>query len=274
MPKFSVLMSVYLGDEADYLYEAIQSVLNQSKMPDEIILVEDGPLKKETKQIINKYKKQYPHLFKVHVIQQNVGLGRALNVGLGLCTHNLVARMDSDDIALPNRFALQLDAFIHNPKLVVVGGQIEEFSENPKNITGKRIVPLANDDIRSYQKLRTSMNHMTVMFKKKTVLDSGGYDHSLYMEDSILWAKLQSLGHSFENLPVILVYVRGGKEQLKRRAGYSYFVNQRYGRRLMLSRGYIGLKDYYFGLSLQFLNAMLPNGIRRTVYKHVLRKSA
>ena len=184
--KFSVLMSIYKKEEPKYFSEALESVLNQTVMPNEIVIIEDGILTKELQDVIIKYKEKYPDIIKNYPLKENKGLGLALNYGVTKCKHNLIARMDTDDIALPTRFEKQLEIFEKNPSYDIVGGNILEFAEGT-NITNTRIVPEKKEEIYKYAKKRNPMNHVTVMFKKDTILEVGNYENLPYFEDYYLW---------------------------------------------------------------------------------------
>lgn len=140
--EFSVLMSVYYKENPEYLKLSLDSVIKQTVPAAEIVLIKDGPLTKELDDIINQYGDKYAGLFRVFSLEENVGLGKALNYGVQCCKYDLIARMDTDDIAVPNRFELQIKEFIKDNELVLCGAQIAEFEDNPQVINGYRKVPL------------------------------------------------------------------------------------------------------------------------------------
>mgnify|MGYP000724291085 FL=1 len=125
---FSVLMSVYKKEQAGYLSEAMESVFNQSLVPDEVVLMEDGPLTDELEQTISELKKRHPQIV-TYSFAENVQLGRALAKGVELCSHELIARMDTDDIAVYNRFQHQYDYMTAHPTVAVCGGWMQEFND-------------------------------------------------------------------------------------------------------------------------------------------------
>ena len=106
MNRISVLISVYSKEKPAYLQQSLNSIFAQTMPPDEVVLVEDGPLSEPLLAVIESYAQQHQEL---HVVKlpTNVGLGLALNEGLKHCNYNLVARMDSDDIMKPERLAKQ-----------------------------------------------------------------------------------------------------------------------------------------------------------------------
>ena len=174
MEKYSVLMSVYNKEKPSYLRESIDSMVSQTEKPDEIIIVKDGPLDKELDDVIKEYKDKRPELFVILELPENKGLGNALNKGLEISKNELVARMDTDDISLPDRCKKQLMEFEKNKNLCIVGTQINEFIDQPTEIIRSRVVPLTYDDILEFSKRRSPFNHPTVMYKKTKVLELGG----------------------------------------------------------------------------------------------------
>ena len=188
--KFSVSMSVYKGDNAEYFKMALDSIFKQTVIPDEVILVVDGPVNEDINAVIIDFENIY-ETFKVIRLQQNMGHGEARRTGLKACSNNLVAIMDADDICLPYRFEKQLNAFKKNESLTIVGGQITEFVDTPDNVVGIRNVPLSDLEIKEYMKKRCPMNQMTVMFKKDFVDSVDGYLDWYCDEDYYLWLRIQ-----------------------------------------------------------------------------------
>lgn len=220
---FSVLMSVYYNEKATYLDQALSSVLiDQSVKPDEVVIVKDGPLTADLEQILNKYLGNYGHILKIISLSTNQGLGRALSEGLDNCTHEIIARVDSDDINHPLRFEKQLNQFTIDEKLDLVGGNIAEFINNKEDIVSIRKVPSDLYKIRKMAKIRNPINHMTVMFKKRAVLEVGGYQHLSFLEDYYLWVRMLSKGCKLLNLDEILVYARIGDGMYRRRSNREY----------------------------------------------------
>ena len=219
--KFSVLMSVYYKENPDHLRLALDSIIDQTLLPNEIILVEDGVLTDELYKVIDDYCKKYSFL-KIIKLKKNVGLGNALNEGLKHCSYEYVARMDTDDISLKNRFEKQISYLRENPNVDVVGGNIIEFDSDSGKIISAKIVPEKYRDILKYSKKRNPLNHMTVIFKKSSVLSAGGYKDCLYFEDYFLWVRMLKNGNQIYNIQETLVKVRSGIQLIKRRGSLSY----------------------------------------------------
>lgn len=221
---FSVLISVYFKEKPEYLLQCLFSIYSNTLIPAEVVLVEDGPLTQELYNVINFFQHKYG--FKTVRLENNQGLGIALNIGLNECTYDIVARMDSDDICEPDRFAKQYNYMITHQDIHLIGGAIIEFSEDLKTKIGNRLVPCDYKDILNKCYIRNPFNHMTVMFRKKTIISVGGYQEHLLMEDYNLWLRLIASGAKVENLPDILVRVRAGQSMIARRSGMHYVISE------------------------------------------------
>lgn len=222
--EFSVLISVYYKENPLFLKECLESVYASTLLPAEVILVKDGLLTDGLEDVISTFMKKDG--FNTVCLDQNHGLGVALNVGLKHCSYDLVARMDADDICEPERFHKQYQYLITNPEVSLLGGYITEYDQNFSCSTGIRTVPCGYQNILSKCYLRNPFNHMTVMFKKETIFDVGNYiDHPL-MEDYNLWLRVIKSGKIVDNLPLSLVKVRAGNEMIKRRAGITYIKSE------------------------------------------------
>ena len=149
---FSVLMSLYINEKAEYFDACMKSILNQTVLPKEIVIVKDGKISKEVEEILQKYNKGYPKLFNIVSYEKNHGLGYALNKGINACSYELIARMDTDDLARKDRFEKQIKEFQEDSALDICGSNINEFENEPKHIVAQRNVPLTDKEIKKYQK--------------------------------------------------------------------------------------------------------------------------
>ena len=224
--KYSVLMSLYGRERPEFLRPALDSMLNQTIPPDEIVLVEDGPLPDSLHEIVREYSSRAPGCFRILVNSSNLGLGLALRKGLEACRNELVARMDTDDISLPDRCEKQLAFFSSHPSTTILGGQIREFVDSPDSPVGERRVPETDEDLKVFLRSRSPFNHVAVMFKKSDVIAAGNYRDWFCNEDYDLWIRLALRGCVFANLPDILVLVRVGLEMYARRGGFKYFMSE------------------------------------------------
>ncbi len=265
-------MSVYKKEKAEYLELALDSVIHQTLKPDEIVLVQDGELTKELYAVIEEHKQKYPNIFKTYALKQNQGLGKALNFGMQKCRNELIARMDTDDIAEPNRFELQVQEFIKYKDLALCGGQIAEFADNPNEITGFRNVPLTHNEILGFCKKRNPFNHMTVMFKKQSVQSVGGYQHMPYFEDYWLWARVLKAGYKAKNIDAVLVKVRAGQDMIARRGGLNYTHCIIRFEKALHSIGIINFAEMIVYITLRCFVSVIPESLRLWIYRWKLRK--
>lgn len=272
--KFSVLMSIYIKEKPEYARECFESLLKQSVPATEWVIVEDGPLTPELYRLLDEYEKKYPELIKRVVFTVNRGLGLALRDGVLACTNELIARMDTDDIAREDRFEKQLAMFNRNPDLDICGSHIVEFDKSITDIKGIRKVPITDIEIKQYHKYRDGFNHVTVMFKKTSVLKAGNYQSCLLMEDTLLWANMFLSGATGENIDDYLVYVRTGSDMYARRGGWNYFRKYRIGKREVYKTGYISRFEYINSLLVQLIVSLMPNTVRGWFFNNVLRKKA
>ena len=347
--KFSVIMSIYQNDVPEHLHIALESLLNQTRRPDEIVIVGDGPVPAELEQEIeslptegsgaagSKFKVQGSNALKrvqdskLHtdsteltdsitqtssfnsqssiafgddchdsvnqaslltlaapiilnlqghetVIrylpqEKNRGLGAALAIAVEAAQYPYLARMDADDIAVPDRFEKQLRFLEQHPDVAAVGGMIEDFSSDPNHVTGRRIVPLESEDIHRYMRSRNGMNHVTVMFKKEELLRVGNYQPFHLNEDYYLWVRMIQQGCQLMNIPDVLVRVRAEKEQVDRRGGFPYFRDQYRVFKYMLNTGFISWPRFLLNICERgTVQLLMPLSVRCWFYQRFLRK--
>lgn len=272
---FSVLISVYKNDKATDFRKALESVTSeQTLQPSEVVLVVDGPVPDETNKVIEESVASSPELFKVIRFEQNQGLGAALQQGMLAATNEIVMRMDSDDMAVPDRFEKQYQFMESHPEVVVCGGQISEFIEREDNVVGNRVVPCTNENIYRYMKSRCAFNHMTVALRRSKVLEAGNYQPWFWNEDYYLWVRLMQANYAFANLPDTLVHVRVGKEMYARRGGKKYFESEKGIQKLLLQSKLISWPRYCFNVVARWgIQVGMPNWVRGFVFRRMFRKS-
>lgn len=269
--NFSVLMSVYFKEKPEYLKESIESLLRQTLKPNEIVIVFDGKLTDELYVLLNEYKKAFPNLFKYVQLEQNMGLGKALEIGITKCSYDLIARMDSDDICHPERFEKQVNFLIKNPDIQVLGSWIGEFEEDPEKIESVRKVPSAYEEVKEYAKTRCPLNHMTVVYWKDAVLKAGSYQTLMWNEDYYLWGRMLNNNIKIMNIPEILVYARAGAEMFNRRGGLKYFKKEVELQKEFLKMDFIDNKTFIKNIVTRGVVRVLPNSLRGFIYKKLLR---
>ncbi|MEW5562698.1 glycosyltransferase [Enterobacter asburiae] len=266
---FSVLMSLYDKEKSTYLEECLESLANQTLPADEIVLVYDGPINADLIAVVEKWSSSLP--IKIVALKENVGLGQALNEGMKHCTYNYIARMDTDDICQPNRFELQSRFMDMNPDIDISGSRIREFVDNKDNIVSERIVPLTNDEIARFARLKNPFNHMTVVFKKSSVQSVGGYQHHYLMEDYNLWLRLLGNGFKAGNLDVPLVLVRVGVDMLVRRRGLKYVFSEYKLAQIKRTTGFQNILTASYFFILRSIPRLLPLWVLMKIY-NVTRK--
>lgn len=267
--NFTVLLSIYKKEQPTYLKQSFDSLFTQTLLPSEIILVKDGLLTSELDCIIAEYVQKYPTI-KVIPLEQNRGLGKALNEGLKYCSYNLVARMDTDDIAKPDRFEKQLQIFKEHPEIDVCSSWIEEFDENINNILSIKKLPEHHQEIVHYAKYRCPVNHPVVMYKKDAVLKVGGYEG--FPEDYRLWIKMLLNGSRFHNIQESLLYFRFSKDMIKRRGGWKYAIDDLKSQVSFYKMGFFSLPTLLYNIIIRITVRLIPNSLRATIYKKFLRK--
>ena len=275
--KYSVLMSVYKNEKADYLRMSMNSMWTQTVEPDEFVLICDGKLTDELDQVITEMEKDHPEKLRVIRHEKNRGLGMALQEGVQLCRNELIARMDSDDIAMKDRCEKELAVFAKKPEISIVGGFIEEFkdvNENgyPSETLTVRAVPETAEEIYEFAKKRNPFNHPTVMYKKSDVLRAGNYSDVRYMQDYYLWVHMLMEGEKGYNIQEPLVWMRVSGDLYKRRSGKLYRDIQIDLFRYMKEKGYITNIQYLSSVAIRSVSSVAPNWLRRMMFNRVLRK--
>ena len=266
--KFSVLMSLYIKENPEYLRACFASLVAQTRPADEIVLVFDGAVTPELEAVVDEFKSQLP--LKLVKLPQNLGLGKALNEGLLHCSYDWVFRMDTDDICVPERFEKQT-AFINaHPDTIIFGGQIVEFGQNINDIVAYRNVPTDAVSIVKFTRKRCPFNHMTVAYQKNAVLDCGGYED--LQEDYYLWIKLIAKNQQVANLPDILVYARVGNGMVGRRRGLNHAKAEWRLFKLKYRLGIQGFVSGLFTFALRSASRLLPTALLKAIYNKFLRK--
>ncbi len=274
MKNFSIITSVYKNDNPEFVRVALDSMLvEQTVKPAEIVLVRDGQVPVPLEELLYEYERRFPLIFKVIRLEKNGGLGKALKLGVESAKYSLVARMDSDDICMPNRFEIQLKYLEQHPEVDIVGGQMTEFINTPDNIVAKRIVPCTNDNIYKYMKGRCALNHVTVMFRKQSVLMAGNYQDWFWNEDYYLWIRMMKEKCQFANVEEVLVNVRSGTDQYSRRGGRRYFQSEKGIKQLQLKNKMINKFEYHYFIAQRYVvQILMPNWLRGWVFRTLARK--
>ncbi|WMX35613.1 glycosyltransferase [Aeromonas caviae] len=263
---FSALLSVYYKESPCFLDLAMDSIWHQQSLkPSQIVLVKDGFLPADLEIVIDKWFVILGDVLTIVTLKKNVGLASALNYGLKYCKFELVARMDTDDIALPHRFKLQFDLMSKDKNIAVSSGVIEEWDESFTNIISRRILPTTFEEIVVFAKKRSPISHPACMFRKSVVIDVGGYPN-IYPEDHLLWVKIIIKGYKLSNLPDVLLRMRAGNSIAARR-GLSFLKGELHSYRLMYNSGFLSYIEYLQISILRSLLRLSPNVIKFLLYK-------
>src|SRR5215468_2722117 len=262
---FSLLVPVYDGDRPDYLRRSFRSaVRDQTVRPDQVIIVRDGPVRKELAECLDELCATSPVPVTFVPLPRNGGLGPALDHGLAASEHDIVARMDADDIAMPHRFAVQLPLIADAD---IVGSGLLEFSGDTGEIVGQRVPPIGAEKIARYARMHDPFNHPTVVYRRGAVLAAGGYGDLPLMEDYALFARMLQGGARAVNVAEPLVYYRVGETAFKRRGGTGLLRSELRLQRDFLRRGFITPAEYLRNVTVRGGYRLIPWWLRRAVYR-------
>lgn len=266
-------MSIYHKENPLHFDECMNSLWDsQTLKPTQIVLVKDGLLTPELEQVILVWQEKLGNVLKIVALDANVGLGKALNIGLEHCIYDWVFRMDTDDIATADRFQKQIDFIQQNPDIVLFGGQVLEFEHNISKADILKAVPTHHDEIKQFAKQRCPFNHMTVAYKRDIILKLGGYKHHLFMEDYNLWLRVIGGGYKVANLSDILLYARIGNGMYTRRRGLKYIKSEKQLLDLKLQLKIQPLIPAVFLFLLRSFSRLLPSNILGYIYRLFLRR--
>lgn len=272
--KFSVLMSIYYKEKPLFFDMALKSILiDQTVLPSEVVLIKDGPLGKELEEVLSKYLKKFPNKFNVVVFEKNKGLGEALRTGVETCKNDIIFRMDTDDIAVPTRFEQQFNYMKEHPEIDVLGGNIIEFNNSiDEENTRTKVMPKTYEEIKKYAKMRNPINHMTVCFRKQSVLSVGNYQHMLLLEDYYLWCRMIIAGKKIHNLDSVLVYARIGNGFIDRRSSKKQLIGWKELQKYLYSKKFITFFEKARNLIVMYVLIYSPKKLLSFLYKRVFRK--
>lgn len=269
--RFSVLISVYHKEQPAHLQQSLESIFNQTMPPSEVVLVEDGPLTEGLYEVISRAKQLHLEMITV-TLSKNQGLGLALKAGLQRCSCDLVARMDSDDIAKPERFAKELAYLETHPETSVVGSWVDEFQDDTAKPLSIRKVPESHEALVRFSHYRNPMNHPTVMFRKADVEGAGSYQHCELFEDYDLWARMMQQGYRLHNLQESLLWFRLTSQPFSQRGGISYIGHEMSFQKRLWHMGYISLSRMILNMLVRTLVRLIPRKWRKYGYLFFLRK--
>jgi GT2 family glycosyltransferase len=266
---FSLLISTYAGDDPGYLREAFDStVVRQTRPPAEVVLVQDGPVGEELTAAIAELLETSPVPVRHVVMDANVGLGPALDQGLEACSHEIVARMDADDISLPDRFEKQLPVIEGGAD--IVGSGLLEFGDHADDVVGRRTPPTDPAEIRRVIRFRDPFNHPTVVYRRSAVQAAGGYSDMALMEDYLLFTRMVEAGARPANLAEPLVRYRVGAGAYARRGGARLLRSELALQRRFRDLGITTRTEYVRNVAVRGTYRLVPESLRRAAYRALL----
>ena len=268
--KFSVSMCVYGGDNAEHFREALESIYNQTLLPDEVVLVVDGPVPPSIDEVIRAYEEAHSD-FRVFRLKENQGHGNARRLGFSKCSYDYIAIADADDINAKRRFEIELGYFEKDPSLGAVNSSCYHFTGDLSHILNEEKVPLTDAEIKEFMKKRCPIVQPSVMLNKAAVLKAGGYLDWYHGEDYYLWVRMYLTGATFAGINESLVYMRTDPEQMNRRGGMKYFRSMEKLFRFMMKNHVIGIGLYLYNCGGRFvMQVLMPNKLRAWIRKKML----
>ena len=265
--NFAVLIPVYKSDSLENFKVAVESVSkDQTCKPSQIVITIDGPLPMKLNDYVLCLEKE-PIITCVWSPVNN-GLGIALNKGLEQCKYDIVARMDSDDVAYPTRFEKQLKLIESND---LISSNLAEFSESIDKVESYRKA-MTKELISQKYWLRNPFNHPSVMFRKSAVLSAGGYIHMPFFEDWYLWIRMIAQGARCDNINEPLVYFRSDSRQFNRRRGLAYLKHEIHFVKTLNRQKYITSIQLYTRVAISIMFRLLPMRVFKFITKVLLRK--
>ena len=269
MQNYSVLMTVYKKENPEHFRQAIQSMLDQTVLTDDFVIVCDGPLTFELDNIIYQFQAQCKDLFNIVRLKSNNGSGVASAHGVKKCKNELIAKMDSDDISKKTRCELELKKFEEDPELSIVGSYILEFLNSNGENTSIRKVPLSNKEIVKFSKRRSPFNNPTIMFRKSAVLAVGNYSNLRRCEDFELFSRLLHAEYKAANIPECLLEYRITDETYNKRNNYKFI---RQSREMSHKIGHSSRFDVFISCYSQLIISKFPYKLRKMIYEKLIRR--
>lgn len=270
MANISVVLPTYGGDDSEALRVTLESIVSQTRVPDELVIIRDGPVPAANQAVLDAFESDYSFL-RLVTIAENRGRALARKVGVERCNGNHVAMMDADDVCVPTRLERQSTFLEENPDIDLVGAQLLEFDPETGEEIGVRTLPTDHGDLRNLAKTRSPVSQSTVMFRREAVLDAGNYSDVDRMEDYGLWVRMLVNGSRFANIDDVLVKARTGDEMYERRAGWEYAREEIRLQREFVALGFISRLEALRNVALRVPIRFVPNTIRASVYESLFR---
>ena len=271
MYNYSVLTTVCKSDNPDFLKQSIESMLKQTVITNDYVIVQDGPITEELENVLQNYSSLHG-FFNIIKLEKNGGLGVALNIGLKECRNELIARLDSDDISLPNRCEIQIKEFEKDPELAIIGTDMYEFDKTIDAIKDLKEMPCSSAEIYKYGKRRNPFNHSSVMYRKSVILAVGNYSSIRRSQDVELWSRIIYKGYKTKNISQPLIYFRtNGIQRLKRKRKWANVKSDINVFKQNYKMGYSSLLDYMFVCIYELAFYLIPENLAEFLYKKLFR---
>jgi glycosyltransferase involved in cell wall biosynthesis len=270
MENYSILTTLYKNDSPEFLKQSIDSMLAQTVLTNDYVIVADGPLTEELDEVLVGYENTH-NFFNIVRLSENGGLGVALREGLKYCKNDLVARLDADDLSMPTRCEKQLALFDSDPDLVIVGSDMYEFDSNPDEITDLKHMPSSPEQIYKYGKRRNAFNHSSVMYRKSVIEEHGSYSTMRRSQDIELFSKILYAGCKCRNINEPLIKFRCGDTRVKRKKKWSNVKSDLRIFKNNYKMGYAGFGDYLYVVITQIGFFILPTKLAGYLYKKLFR---
>ena len=269
MTELAVIMSIYKKDKLKFVKQSVQSILYQTFTQFHFYLILDGPVSVDIEVYISNLHDIRLRLFRSQI---NMGLAKVLNHLLEEILNNpeykFIARMDADDISMPERFLLQRDFLIKHSDISCVGSWYREIDEDGKQLSERKL-PTGSEDLRNYYFKRAPFAHPSVMYSRKLIESAGLYPtDTILMEDTILWGRALKAGLKFANINEFLFEFRIDSDFFKRRSGLKYgwyFLTQKF----MINSTLDAPVSSFFYILYAGLIRMLPAFILKYLYMKI-----
>jgi glycosyltransferase involved in cell wall biosynthesis len=266
---FALLISTYARDSPEFLRQAFHSTVHdQTRRPAQVVLVQDGPVPDTLAEEIARLKQESPVHVDVVEMPVNLGLGPALDAGLRASEHEIVARMDADDVSVPERFEKQLPLIEAGAD--IVGSGLWEFGSSIEDVVGRRTPPTDPDEIRRVIRFRDPFNHPTVVYRRSAVQAAGGYADMALMEDYLLFTRMVAGGAVPANLAEPLVHYRVGDGAYARRGGRQLLRSELALQRRFRELGLTTRSQYVRNVAVRGGYRLVPESVRKVAYRRLL----
>lgn len=272
LSDYSVTMSVYDKEDPQFLRESIESIFSQTHKTNDFIIICDGELTDELYEVLSEAKNAHGDVLSIVKLKEHVGTAQAANLAIKLCKNELIGKMDSDDIAMPERFEIQVRRMMLHPELDIIGSYIEEFDSDTGEAIAVRKTPLSSKAVMQFARQRSPFNNQTMLFKRSVALSCGGYDPTLQRcEDYDFMVRMLASGAVGGNIPRVLVKYRVTKDNLQRRRNFRNTKAFFAVRWKIHKSGFSSFTDFLVPCAMQLALFALPSQITGLIYKRFMR---